>query len=74
MHYPEAQEYSIDYFSDESDFSLSDSELDHSTEEIDLPVVPIAHHQSFKEDIPVVPVRHYGPKPKPATEKPEKKS
>lgn len=44
MHYPEAQEYSIDYFSDESDFSLSDSELDHSTEEIDLPVVPIAHH------------------------------
>ena len=74
MQHPDAQEHSIDYFSDESDFSLSDSDLDHSTEEIDLPVVPIAHHQSFKEDIPVVPVRHYGPKPKPATEKPEKKS
>ena len=44
MHHPEAPEYSIDYFTDESDFSLSDSELDHSTEEIDLPVVPIAHH------------------------------
>ena len=73
MHDSEAHEYSIDTFSDESDFSLSDSELDHSTEEIDLPVVPIAHHQSFKEDIPVVPVRHYGPKPKPDMEKPEKK-
>ena len=44
MHDPEAHEYSIDTLSDESDFSLSDSELDHSTEEIDLPVVPIAHH------------------------------
>ena len=36
-----SDEYSIDVETDESDFDMFDHELDH---QVDLPVIPIAHH------------------------------
>ena len=36
-----SDEYSIDVETDESDFDIFDHELDH---QVDLPVIPIAHH------------------------------
>ena len=66
------EESSSDFLSSESSYETFGSSSDESSEEMEFPIIPIAHHQKFIEKIPVVPVRHFGPKPQPKEKAEEK--